>query len=178
MWFSPKEQFLLTRRIFLYYITRYRYSYKKDIRLRQRSLLSAWSLGNFGSDWIFILSRHGERSIDRPVLRHACLSSERGSLKLAISTVIATCSDDAGTPPTLQRRQRPCARIVQEQWAKRNIDDAAAAWLSVRERVNACTNSRVYTECPGAIFFIIQNLYFLEKKSGDISFFLPSSLPR
>lgn len=96
------------------------------------------------------------------------VSPVRGGLKLAISTVIATCSGDADTPPTLQRRQRPCARIVQEQWAKRNIDDAAAAWLSVRERANACTaNSRVYTECLGARSFIIQSLYFLEKKSED-----------
>lgn len=39
--------------------------------------LPAGYLGSFGSNWIFISSRHGERSIDRPVLRHACLSSER-----------------------------------------------------------------------------------------------------
>ncbi|CAL1687335.1 unnamed protein product [Lasius platythorax] len=72
-------------------------------------------LGSFGSDRLFISPWHGERSIDRPVLRHACLSRERGGLKLAISTVIATCSGDASTPPALQRRQRPCVRIVQEQ---------------------------------------------------------------
>lgn len=108
-------------------------------------------LGKVGSDRVFISPRHCERSIDRSVLRHACLSRERGGLKLAISTVIATCSGDASTPPTLQRRQRPCVRIVQEQWAKRNIDDAAAAWLSVRERANACMNSRLYTGCLGVI---------------------------
>lgn len=123
-----------------------------------------WSALYFAATW---------RKIDRPVLRHTCLSRERGGLKLAISTVIATCFGDASTPPALQRRQRPCVRIVQEQWAKRNIDDAAAAWLSVRERANACTNSRLYTGCPGERSpYIIQCLYFLEKRSWRQLFLL------
>lgn len=137
-------------------------------------------LGKVEPDRLFISPQHDERSIDRPVLRHACLSRERGGLKLAISTVIATCSGDASTPPALQRRQRSCIRIVQEQWAKRNIDDAAAAWLSVCEQANACTNSRLYTGCPGAIFLHYskflhyQKLYFFEKRSWKQLLFCPT----